>query len=1252
MLSKSISENFDRHAGPALLIGIGLLCTVFTAIVAPNSTSGLAVAALAAITAYFGWQAVKRQHVQKLQLDAALNSMLHGLVLFDASERIVFCNQRYVELSELPPDFIRPGLTLCQLLHTRQKQGSFSRDIEDYRRELLYDIASGQSKSLIITTRDGRVQSVINVPMKGGGWVATHEDITEKVLAERLNVRQKQQLDTALANMSQGLCMFDADQRLIVSNKRFADLYGLSAEQIKPGTTLRQLFESRDHHGNRPFETDRPIELRIQDIQQKNSYHLIDRLPNGGYVSIVHRAMPDGGWVATHENVTEKVVAEQLNAGQKQQLDSALANMSQGLCMFDADYRLIVSNKQYDDLYGLSEDQTRPGTTLRQVLEHRVANGNLAADCQRFVEERITKVSKNESFQVIETWPNGRHVSISHRPMPGGGWVSTHEDVTEKVQAEDLNARQKQQLDSALENMSQGLCMFDAGQRLIICNNQYADLYELSEDLTKPGTSLRRILEHRVDTGSLSDRQPENIEERIRKLSGTEPHQFVEQWPNGRYVSIVHRLMPDGGWLATHEDITEAKRREDSFRLLFEGNPAPMWVVDRETMRFLAVNDAAVKHYGYSREQFTAMSLLDIRPPDHREGFKAILRSLPNHHPHQRPVRHQKADGTMIEVIIASRALTYDGRLARLAVMHDITKVKLAEAELNRTKNFLDTVIEHVPLPILVKDIPNSQDGMLTSRITLVNRAYEELMGTQRAEIIGKTVTELFTPERAELISATDRDTLASTTPLATIEHPISFTTKGVRIVTARKTVIRDENGSPRHLLSVLDDVTERRHSEQRIAHMAHHDSLTDLPNRAAFNEFIAQTLEAAQANGPPFTVLSVDLDRFKEANDSFGHSFGDLLLRAVAQRLRSAAEGTFLARVGGDEFIFVVTHGPQPKAAQDIGERLLAAFSHEFEIEGQRLKLGISIGGATYPTHGADLKSLLANADAALYLAKSQMRGTVQFFEAELGTRLRERRKLQNDLSTALVRDQFILHYQPQRKMSGEVLGFEALVRWQCPSRGLVGPAAFIPAAEESSLIVPLGEWILHEACREAASWPKPLRLAVNISPVQFRSGRLPNLVHSILLNTGLEPSRLELEITENVLIDDFSRAVSILNKLKSLGVQIAMDDFGSGYSSLSYLHSFPFDKIKIDRTFVNDLEHNHHSMAIVRAVIGLGRSLRIPTLAEGVETQAQHALLMSAGCKEVQGYLTGRPLPVASYSEMVGRGGDQPLQHKAVAG
>ena len=447
------------------------------------------------------------------------------------------------------------------------------------------------------------------------------------------------------------------------------------------------------------------------------------------------------------------------------------------------------------------------------------------------------------------------------------------------------------------------------------------------------------------------------------------------------------------------------------------------------------------------------------------------------------------------------------------------------------------------------------------------------------------------------------------------------------------------------------EDVTEAKRTEQRILQMAHHDKLTGLPNRAAFNEYFAATLERSATSGEQFAILSVDLDRFKEANDVYGHSVGDTLLRQVARRLQEAARGTFLARVGGDEFAVVVSAGPQPAAAATLAERLLAAFADEFEIEDQRIQISLTIGGAVYPTDGADAKTLMVNVDAALYRAKSEMRGVVVFFEPEMSARLRERHALQQDLRSAIARGELLLHYQPQVRMTGEMIGFEVLARWQCPKRGMVSPGTFIPIAEENGLIIPLGEWVLRAACCEAASWPRPLTIAVNISPIQFHHGDLPRLVHSILLETGLAPSRLELEITEGVFINDFSHGVSILRRLKSLGVQIALDDFGTGYSSLSYVHSFPFDKIKIDQTFIGDLRHSRHSMAIVRAVIGLGHSLNMPVLAEGVETQAQRGVLMKEGCDEAQGYFFGRPLPIAEQAELIGRRANAPKNY-ALAG
>ncbi|MEA2876379.1 MAG: diguanylate cyclase [Hyphomicrobiales bacterium] len=439
--------------------------------------------------------------------------------------------------------------------------------------------------------------------------------------------------------------------------------------------------------------------------------------------------------------------------------------------------------------------------------------------------------------------------------------------------------------------------------------------------------------------------------------------------------------------------------------------------------------------------------------------------------------------------------------------------------------------------------------------------------------------------------------------------------------------------------MSLAGAFADKRAAE-RIAHMAHHDPLTGLPNRAAFAAQFATVLDRSAAAGSGFAVVCIDLDRFKEINDLFGHAAGDLVLREVSDRLLTAVQGEFIARLGGDEFTIIVQGSQQQTPGASVAERVLAAMSDNLEIDGHRIAVGVSVGVAIYPHDGADTATLLSNADAALYRAKAEGRGTIRFFAVEMDQQLREKRSLQHDLRSALERGELRLFYQPQARTDGDVIGFEALARWQHPKRGMVPPAEFIPIAEESSLIISIGEWVLREACTEAASWPRPLQIAVNLSPAQFRQGDLPTLVHSILLQTGLSPSRLELEITEGVLIGDFTRALSILRRLKGLGVRIAMDDFGTGYSSLSYLQSFPFDKIKIDRSFIANVQSNHQSAAIVRAVIGLARGLEVPVVAEGVETNAQLEFLSQELCSEIQGYLIGRPSPIASYSGMIGRG------------
>jgi diguanylate cyclase (GGDEF)-like protein/PAS domain S-box-containing protein len=428
-------------------------------------------------------------------------------------------------------------------------------------------------------------------------------------------------------------------------------------------------------------------------------------------------------------------------------------------------------------------------------------------------------------------------------------------------------------------------------------------------------------------------------------------------------------------------------------------------------------------------------------------------------------------------------------------------------------------------------------------------------------------------------------------------------------------------------------DLRERRAAEEKIRYLAEHDGLTGLPNRNSLQARLAAAVERVEASGESLSVICIDLDHFKEANDQHGHLAGDAILVETARRLQSAVQApSFAARLGGDEFIVVqVAGGDQPTAAAELSGRLIEMLSVPAPYEGQELTLGASLGVSLFPDDGRTAEALMANADMALYRAKESGRGVYRFFKREMDDSIRERRNLARDLRQGITDEELVVHYQPlARAADGEVCGFEALVRWQHPTRGMIPPLEFIPVAEENGLIGALGDWVLRRACQDAASWEKPLRIAVNLSPIQLHNPALPSLVHEVLITTGLSPSRLELEITESALFKDYQRALDNLRRLKALGVRIAMDDFGTGFSSLSTLQSFPFDKIKIDKSFVENIHRHDRATVIVRAVLGLGRSLEIPVVAEGVETEEQIVFLRGENCTELQGYAIGRPAPV----------------------
>ena len=639
---------------------------------------------------------------------------------------------------------------------------------------------------------------------------------------------------------------------------------------------------------------------------------------------------------------------------------------------------------------------------------------------------------------------------------------------------------QKHRLDTALNNMTQGLVLYDASARVIVCNQRYLDMYGLSSDVVKPGAHFRDLIQHRKETGSYDGDVDEFCSAILHNVAqGKATDTLMEL--NGRAARIINQPLPQGGWVATIEDITERRNLEQ---------------------------------------------------------------------------------------------------------------------ERDRNYAFLRQIIDHIPSQITVKDARDR-------RYVLANRVAEIQFGLPHEAIIGKTASDLFPKPLAERIAADDDRSLQSTAVMSLEEHRWESKASGSLIITSKRIGIRDSAGEPSYIINVVEDVTERRRADEKIAHLAHYDALTDLPNRVLFREQIERELKRT-GRGEQFALLYIDVDEFKGINDSLGHHVGDELLKAVAARIRGCIRETDLvARLGGDEFAVIQTAVKDTAEVVEFVTRIHEAIRQPYDCFGHQLTTDASIGIALAPRDGTDLDQLIKNADLAMYGAKADGRRTYRFFEPAMDARAKARLTMERELRQAMTDGGFEIHYQPVVDLRrDEVSGCEALLRWRHPERGMISPAEFIPIAEDTGLIVELGDWVLKTACAEAASWPDHVRLAVNVSPVQLKCQTLALKIARALTDSGLPASRLELEITEAVLIRDDEAALAILHQLRAIGVRIALDDFGTGYSSLSYLKRFPFDKIKIDRCFVSDIAEIGGSSAIVQAVVNIAAARNMTTTAEGVET------------------------------------------------
>ncbi len=584
----------------------------------------------------------------------------------------------------------------------------------------------------------------------------------------------------------------------------------------------------------------------------------------------------------------------------------------------------------------------------------------------------------------------------------------------------------------------------------------------------------------------------------------------------------------------------------------------------------------------------------------------------------------QLSDGTWLRV---GRSPTSDGGF--VAICADITALKLREAELRAINLCFDAALNNMSQGLCLFDaadrlrVSNPQFARLyelsPSRI-VTGMTSRQLTSLQFAAglFIGHSIEDLWAQQDAGRRRGADASLR---------ELPDG------RVISILRQPLTDGGWVETH-----EDITERRQAEAQIDFMARHDPVTRLPNRVMFREQVEQAV-AQLGRGTPFAVLALGIIDFKLINDVFGFAVGEALLRSLADRLAACVRDVdTVARLDTDEFAILQIGVREPEEAGELAARLLEFVTGLYSIESQEITLSISIGIAVAPADGNGCDALIRNADLALDRARADGRNTYRFFEAEMDARLQARRNMQQDLHQALARNEFELYYQPLVEVSTEqVCGFEALLRWSHPARGMVSPGDFIPVAEDTGLIVEIGEWVIRQACREAARWPATIKVAVNVSPLQFKSPELVNCINSALYESTLQANRLELEVTETVLLRNDGATLDILHQIRDLGVRVSMDDFGTGYSSLSYLRSFPFDKIKVDQSFVRDLATKLDSVAIIRAIAGLGLTLGMRTTAEGVETAAQLGEVKAAGCTEIQGYYFSRPVPAARVPSLI---------------
>jgi diguanylate cyclase (GGDEF)-like protein/PAS domain S-box-containing protein len=697
--------------------------------------------------------------------------------------------------------------------------------------------------------------------------------------------------------------------------------------------------------------------------------------------------------------------------------------------------------------------------------------------------------------------------------------------------------------------------------------------------------------------------------------------------PDAMLLQVVSSIGSQIGQFIQRKEAEQALRTsEERYRDVFEASPLPMWVWDDETLDILAVNQAASTRYGYSRDEFLRMNVRDVWAPGEATRYERNIRNRTREQTLQMRRKHRTKDGAILDTEVTARLFTLDGRPVWLTLVNDVSERVRAEAALRESEEQFRQLAGNIPQVFWITDTSHRQTLYVSPAAeTMLGRPLQDILSDPRA-----LVRAVHKADRARVYSARK----------SAVESGYDETYRIVRAdgstrwVHDRAFPVRDGDGRVYRIAGIAEDVTDRKHAEERLEHLAHYDVMTNLPNRVLFYDRLKHALVQAKRNRWTMGIMFIDVDRFKNVNDTLGHAIGDDLLQQIAGRLtRSVRSGDTVGRLGGDEFSIVLSTLASAQDVNIVAQKIMTAFNEPFRLEGTEVYVTVSIGITLFPDDSSDQDILIRNADAAMYRAKELGRNSYQFYTPEMNASAVRFLGMESGLRHALERNEFLMYYQPKASVAdGDMTGLEALLRWRHPERGLVSPAEFIPLLEETGFIIQVGEWVLRAVCSQIKAWEhagvRPVPVAVNLSARQFAAKDLGPSIRRILEEHQVDPTLIELEITESSLMANIEEAARTLEYLDRLGVSLSIDDFGTGYSSLGYLKRFPLSALKIDRTFVRDITSDGDDATITRAVISMAHNLGLKVIAEGVETRAQLEFLAEYGCNEIQGYYFSHPM------------------------